>query len=502
VVNESPEPKKHGDILQDARQRIGRALDRTSYRQVAGIAVIVIAVLAFCLAIANFFYAQAAHSNILASKPYTVQIAQAASADMKPIVESYINTKASGRLVLTQERGADVFIGDKALSGYEAARVTGMPAQTLTAGTVSKVLRPAREYWYCYKRTGILLKQKDPDVESLEHYIDGYYDSADPVVFTAVGDIIPARHVAEAMAKYGTDFAFKTALPLVKGSDITAGDLECPLTDRVKAPYSGMTFAAPTKTIGGLKLLGLDVVTLANNHSTNFGRGAFADTLKTLKSGGIAYAGGGYDYDEAHSPGTYGAKGLKFAFLSYNSIEGSLDASSSEAGVSWIRMPPFSPDSPEDVRKVEDDIKKAKQQADFVVACFHWSKEYQYHPNPSMVALAHRACDAGADMVLGQHPHTIQSVEYYKGKLIAYSLGNFIFDQRRVEIEGKQVGEQTRKGYVLRSEFRRGFLLDFDLLPYRINDACQTIPLSGKPAQAVLDKLFEISGWKTEGATI
>ena len=75
---------------------------------------------------------------------------------------------------------------------------------------------------------------------------------------------------------------------------------------------------------------------------------------------------------------------------------------------------------------VEDDIRRAKQQADVVVACFHWSKEYQYHPNPSMVALAHAACDAGADMIIGQHPHSIQSIEYYKGKIIAYSLGNFI----------------------------------------------------------------------------
>ena len=119
-----------------------------------------------------------------------------------------------------------------------------------------------------------------------------------------------------------------------------------------------------------------------------------------------------------------------------------------------------------------------------------------------MVQMAHAACDAGADMIIGQHPHTIQSIEFYKGKLIAYSLGNFIFDQRHVDVGGVDVGEQTRKGYVLRTTLVRGFQLSFDLLHYRINDACQTIPLKGKPAQAVLNKLFEISGWKVKGAGI
>jgi poly-gamma-glutamate capsule biosynthesis protein CapA/YwtB (metallophosphatase superfamily) len=482
--------------------RLAGAVRRGSYRQAVGLAVIVVGVLAFCLAITNFFYAQAAHSNLRAGKPNTVTISPAATGDMKPIVESYISTGAKGRLVLTEEDGADIHIGEQPQRGYEKTRVTGMPAQTLEAGSILKVLRPAREYWYCYKRTGILLKQNDPDVEGLERYIRDYYSSAEPVIFTGVGDVIPARHVAEAMAEHGTDFPFKTALPLVKGSDITVGDLECPLTDRVEPPYEGMTFAAPTKTVEGLKLLGFDVLTLANNHSTNFGREAFTDTLKTLESAGISWSGGGYDYDEAHSPGTYEVKGMKFAVLSYNSIEGSLDASASEAGVAWIRMPPYNEDNADDVRKVEEDIRKAKEQVDFVVACFHWSKEYVYNPNPSMVLLAHKACDAGADMVLGQHPHTIQSIEYYKGKIIAYSLGNFVFDQRRVEIDGKQVGEQTRTGYVLRAELRRGVALSFVLLPYRINDECQTVPLEGRAAQSVLDKLFEISGWKKQGPAI
>jgi len=464
-----------------------------------GVALIALSLLAFALAAVNLVYARAARPK---GNLYTVEISPAASINMLPIVESYINTHANGRMKLSSGGGADVFIDEKPRKGYNAVRVTGVPAITLAAGTLRKTLRNARSWWLCSKRAGIILKQPNPEIESLADYITDYYGADSSVKLTALGDIIPGRHVAKAMAKHGVAFPFKLATPLVKGSDVTVGDLECPLTDRVEPPYSGMFFSSPTKTVEGLKLLGISVVTLANNHSTNFGRPAFTDTLETLKANDIKYAGGGYNYDEAHRPAVVEARGLKFAFLSYNSIEGSLDATADEPGVTWIRMPPYNPDNPDDVKKVVDDIGQARRQADIVIACFHWSKEYEYHPNPSMVVLAHAACDAGADLVIGQHPHSVQSIEYYKGKFIAYSLGNFIFDQRHVQINGVDIGEQTRKGLVLKCDFRRGFLASLELLPCRINDNCQTAPLEGKSAQNLLDKVFSISGWKQQGTSI
>lgn len=493
------------DRFKEKLSGLGRRMKKggpATYSWIAGIAVIAVAALSFVLAFTNFIYAQAAHSGVAGSSAYRVVIAPDASEDMKPIVEGYIAKAGGGHMKVAGGGEADIYISTEPRSGYDAVRVTGLPAVGLTAGSLDKVLQGAHEYWFSYKRTGIILKEQNPDVESLLHYIQGYFGEDTSSTVTAVGDIIPARHVAEAMAEHGTNFPFAPAVPLVKGSDITFGDLECPLTDNFEIPYEGMTFAAPTKAVGGLKLLGLNVVTLANNHSTNFGEKAFTDTLKVLKDNGIKYAGGGYDYKEAHKPAIIESNGVKYAFLSYNSIKGSIDATSDSAGVAWIRMLPFNPDSPEDIAAIENDIRSAKQQADVVIPCFHWSEEYQYHPNGSMVVLAHKACDAGADMVIGQHPHTVQSVEWYKGKFIAYSLGNFIFDQRQVEIEGKEVGEQTRKGFVLRCDFRRDALVSMKMLPYRINDDCQTIPLKGKSAQALLDKVFEISGWKLEGDTI
>lgn len=470
-----------------------------SYGRLLAICLLAVAALSFTLAVTNLIYAQAAHSP---GKPYKVQVSKDADADMKPIIESFIKTRGKGRLVLANDGRPDVFIATKPSVGYEAVKLTGMPAVALTAGTLHKTLEPSRDYWFSYKRTGIVLKGADPLVEDLVSYIRDYYGPDSSVKFTAVGDIIPGRHVAEAMAKHGIDFPFKTAVPLVAGSDVTVGDLECPLTDRIKPPYSGMTFSAPAKTVQGLELLGLSAVTLANNHSTNFGRPAFTDTLKVLKNNNIAYTGGGYNYTEAHKPAVVDSHGTKIAFLSYNSIDGSLDATSSDAGVTWIRMPPFHEDNPDDVRMVQEDIARAKQQADVVIPFFHWSKEYQYHPNASMVVLAHAALDAGADMVIGQHPHSVQPIEWYKGKFIAYSLGNFVFDQRQVEIDGQQVGEQARVGMVLHCDFRQKHLVSLELLGSRTNDACQTTPLTGAAGQRLYDKVFDISGWKKQGDSI
>jgi poly-gamma-glutamate capsule biosynthesis protein CapA/YwtB (metallophosphatase superfamily) len=465
----------------------GETKTRPDYWRVFGISIVAIAMLAFTLAFVNFVYAQAAHSDMFSSKPYRVVVSPDAAADMKPLVEGYVEGQGKGSFELSEGPDADIFVEKGPRKGYDGTRVTGMPAMDLTAGGLQRTVRPEREYWYNYKRTGLIFKVKNRQVASFEDYLLGYWDSQPAISLNAVGDIIPGRHVAEQMAKRGVDWPFKLIAPVVNGADITYGDLECPLTNRYEVPYSGMDFVAPAKTIEGIKMLGLDVAALANNHSTNFGRPALTDTIKLLKDNKIGYAGGGDNYNEAHRPALAEAGGTRFAFLSYNGIKGSLDASATEPGVSWINLLPWYPDSEQDFETVEADIREARKQADFVVVGIHWSKEYEYKPNSSMVTLARRACDAGADMVIGQHPHSIQSLESYKGKLIAYSLGNFIFDQR--------FSDQVREGVVMKCQLRGNVLVSVAFEPYRINNACQTVPLKGSSGQKVLDKLFEISGW-------
>jgi poly-gamma-glutamate synthesis protein (capsule biosynthesis protein) len=190
---------------------------------------------------------------------------------------------------------------------------------------------------------------------------------------------------------------------------------------------------------------------------------------------------------EAQSPGVVEAGVVSFAFLDFNSIIGSLNATSTTPGVAWIRMKPWSKDSPEDMELVKQSIQKAKSQGNFVVACFHWSAEYTHKPSDSQRNMGHLACDAGADLVIGSHPHCTQAIEMYNGKLIAYSLGNFIFDQME--------HDYSREGVIMKCRFNGTLLTSLELVPYVITDWCQPVAVSGLQAKKIMDELLSVSGY-------
>ncbi len=481
LVHKLPGFKKADDPAERAAQK--------KRRRVLGLSIASLAALVSILLLVDFVYSRVASSETFNKPPYAIYIAPDAAGEMKPVIESYVNKYGKGKLeIALEESTPDVVIDKIPRSGYAGARIDGIPSFELTAGDLKKTLRPAHRYWFCYKQNGLLLKSKNRRVAALEDYLEKYWDSLPAINFNAVGDIIPARHVAEIMAKRGVDWPFERIAPVVRGADVVLGDLECALTDRVTPSYEGMYFSASPKAIEGIKTLGINVLTLANNHITNYDRSGLMDTINLLRSNNIKYTGGGENYIEAHRPAIVEAGGVKFAFLDYNSVEESIQATATKPGVAWVSIPP---ENPQEAKVVEDDIKRAKEQADFVVVSIHWGNEYDYRPNSSTIAMARKACDAGADMVIGQHPHTIQSMESYNGKLIAYCLGNFIFDQR--------FSEQVRDGVVLKCSFKKNVPVSAKLVPYRISDTCQTVPFKGDGGQYILDRLFEISGWKKQG---
>lgn len=493
------EREKPAYKLQEALARLGRLLRRAAgplirqarridpdlARTAAGAALICSALLFFALSILNFAYSQAARFDPRGGKPYVVHIAPGAS-ETRHIADSYIAAR-KGAFVYGKAR-PDVIIDSIPRKGYVATSFVGRPGLTLAAGEFRKSFKRPNRYWFSGRRTSLLPGGTDRAIQDFSDYMACYYSEMKPVTMNILGDIIPGRHVAEKMAEKGVEYPFKLVAPYTRGADIVLGNLECPLTDSIKPPYSGMQFSAPASTVEGLKLLGLNIVTLANNHSTNFGRGAFEDTLKILSESRIARVGGGYDYHEAYSPVIMDVRGFKVGFIDYNSIPESIDASGSDSGVAWIRMRPWNPDSPDDFRMVEERVREAAEKSDFVVACFHWGQEYRYEPSDSMRELARRAVDAGADMVVGQHTHTIGPVELYKGGVIFYTLGNFIFDQR--------FSEQVRRGFILKCEFKEGMLTGLKMVPYRINNSCQTVVSTGRTAASLVNKLVEISGWR------
>jgi poly-gamma-glutamate synthesis protein (capsule biosynthesis protein) len=245
----------------------------------------------------------------------------------------------------------------------------------------------------------------------------------DYVTLAAVGDMMFARTVADGIATDGPDYAFDEAERLLE-ADITFGNLECVLSDRGTPADKGYTFAGDPSVAEALADAGFDVLSVANNHSMDYGPDAFLDTLDHLEDAGVAYAGGGEDDTAARQPAIVEAGGLRIAFLAYGAFfeEPSFPIAMQEAapgqpGIAWG-----------DLDEVTEDVAAASEAADVVVVSMHSGYEYTPELWQTQIALARTAVDAGAALVLGSGPHVLQGIEYYNDGVIAYSLGNFVFD--------------------------------------------------------------------------
>ena len=233
-----------------------------------------------------------------------------------------------------------------------------------------------------------------------------------------IGDVMLADGPGKTVAR-GQD-PLRYFEPLLGQSDLRVANLECVVATIGEAqPAKPWTFRAHPRTLAMLRRH-IDVVDLANNHSGDFGPDAFAQMLGLLKAQHIAYFGGGYDLAEAHRPLMLVRNGLRIALLGYNEFfPRSFEANVHKPGVAWS----------ED-EQVAYDIQSARKgyQADIVIAMMHWGWEYEPTANARQRQLARHLIDAGADVVIGSHPHVVQDVEAYQDKPIIYSLGNFVFD--------------------------------------------------------------------------
>lgn len=191
-------------------------------------------------------------------------------------------------------------------------------------------------------------------------------------------------------------------------------------------PNKTYTFRANPKNVSIYKEMGIDLVTLANNHVYDYGELAFLDTLSTLDKAGIPRIGAGKDIAEAKKPYYFVINGYKVAFVNASRAEKyrlTPEATSTSPGIFRAYDPnPFA-----------EEIKKAKESSDFVIALIHWGKEDTHELEEVQKETGKLYIDSGADMVVGTHAHYLQGVEFYKNKLIAYNLGDFIFSHGREE---------------------------------------------------------------------
>lgn len=199
------------------------------------------------------------------------------------------------------------------------------------------------------------------------------------------------------------------------------------------------TFRVPPDLVSVPVELGVDLVTLANNHMLDFGRSPLTETLETLDAAGIAHVGAGEDLEAAKALKTFEIQGKTLGFLGASRVipEASWNASKYGSGVFTTY----------DAAQLVEEIGKAKESCDFVAVLVHWGIERSTFPEDYQKTLARQYIDAGADAVIGSHPHVLQGIEYYKGKPIFYSLGNFIFNNSAYEsivAELELAGDETR----------------------------------------------------------
>ena len=233
-----------------------------------------------------------------------------------------------------------------------------------------------------------------------------------------VGDIMVAETPGELIVR-GED-PFQPFAALLSSHDVRIGNLECVVATTGTAEEKPYTFRADPRTLPVLKRH-FDAVSLANNHSGDFGKAAFAEQLALMDKAGLPYFGGGRDATAAHAPWIVERNGVRIALLGYVEFKPrSFEADASRPGVAW---------SGEDDDVIEDIIAARRvHRADIVIPFMHWGWEDEPDPSPRLRAFARRMIDAGADLVVGGHPHVTQGAEYYRGKPIIYSLGNFLFN--------------------------------------------------------------------------
>lgn len=301
--------------------------------------------------------------------------------------------------------------------------------------------------------------------------------ASDTITIAAAGDMIFDRNVSALIRQAGGAAPLAEVAQRLAAADLAIANLESPLSDRgTRAKGKDVTFRGLPSAIEGLKLAGFDALSMANNHVLDYGPDALADTVDALDAAGIAHSGAGANQDAAWAPASVNARGAKVAYLAYSHIvPAGFIAQPNRAGLASGRW---------DAARVMNAVREAKKTNDYVIVSFHWGVEYQDNANAEQRKWAHDVIDAGADMVLAHHPHVIQGVEFYQGKLIAYSLGDFVFDH---------YSRKTGEAFILEAELGPDGTPSATAVPVYLDKYGRPEYVTGAEARTILDRLATIS---------
>ncbi len=297
------------------------------------------------------------------------------------------------------------------------------------------------------------------------------------ITVAAVGDMIFDRKVKSLVQSAGGLEPLEEVAAQLAAADVAVGNLESPMSDGgTRNTAKDVTFRGDPRGVEGLVAAGFDFLSLANNHVLDYGADALADTVTLLDENGIGHSGAGANRDAAWTPAVVERNGATVAFLSFSHIlPAGFVATGSSAGLAQGRN---------NMDAVEEAIRSAKESYDYVIVSFHWGVEYEDDCNGDQVTDAHRAVDAGADMVMSHHPHVIQAVEYYNGRLIAYSLGDFVFDH---------YSRKTGEAFILDASLGPSGVSDVTITPVYLDENGKPEYVHNEEATTILQRLHDIS---------
>jgi poly-gamma-glutamate capsule biosynthesis protein CapA/YwtB (metallophosphatase superfamily) len=308
------------------------------------------------------------------------------------------------------------------------------------------------------------------------------------VTLTVVGDIMLGRGVAE--ASRGIDHPAPALRPTARRlarADITVGNFESTLSRAGTPTQGGDSFAADPAVVEGLREAGFDVLSLANNHLGDFGDRALVQTVRRLRAGGVDTFGAGATVRRAWQPAVVVREGVRFGFLGFNAIGETPAVAPGQPGAVSVGMPPRT--GPLDLAalgRFEDAVRRLDQRVDVVVVMPHWGTQYTHRPEPVQSRVARRLVRAGADVVVGGHPHWVQGMEMVGRGLVVHSLGNFVFDMDFMR--------ETQEGAILELTFWGDRLKAVDLVPYVMDEQFAPRVVSGRRGEQVLAPMRATSG--------
>lgn len=281
------------------------------------------------------------------------------------------------------------------------------------------------------------------------------------IQINAVGDISFQGKSADNPSAH----IFSSIIPDLKNANLTIANLENPLLEQGRPVPGKCTLRGSVGWAQILKETGIRVLSLANNHIMDYGEDGLFSTIKALESSGLYYVGAGRNKEQACSPIFLDLAGQNIAILSRTSVIVSSPsyAGKNQPGVAFL-----------DIKETKRDIKNCKQETDIVILIIHWGVEEYKYPSPDQSRLAREFVEAGADLIIGHHPHVLQGIEKVSNGLVCYSLGNFIFDEFLWSFINKdglhqenvfKLSPDNRKSGILKVYFNDTDIESYEIMP-------------------------------------